>query len=177
VNDNSSALRKSRSWASHPKGYFQPGVLAVTGDHRVLYRWRCRPTRQNVGGAVERPTPEHVWSEVQSRLTGAADEPGLDDAPVLDTKAPPWPLFILMLLAHGWFVRPKVFPLGRTDDKPSANPQAMVPRLLGFAGLWIAAFALLPAAWVSLALAAWVAFVWPGVAQIHREFQNVKDPA
>ena len=61
----------SRPWASHPKGYFQPGVLAVEpglrtrllpGPRRVLYRWRCRPVRQNMSGAGQRPTSQYVWS-------------------------------------------------------------------------------------------------------------------
>ncbi|MDX1736556.1 MAG: hypothetical protein R3228_19410, partial [Halioglobus sp.] len=41
---------------SHPKGYFQPGVLAIDDAGRVLYRWRGIPTRRNMGGATERPT-------------------------------------------------------------------------------------------------------------------------
>ncbi len=141
----------------------------------MLYRWRCRPTRKNVGGAVERPTPEHVWAEAQSRLTGTREEPGLDDSPALDTKAPPWPLFVLLLLAHGWFVRPKPFPLGRADDSQSANPRGVIPRVVGFIGAWVAAFVFLPTVWVTLALVAWCVLVWPGVAEIHREFQNVPD--
>ena len=53
---------------AHPKGYFQPGVLALArgpgcaarcraAGHRILYRWRGVPTRHNNGGATERPTP------------------------------------------------------------------------------------------------------------------------
>ena len=48
-------------WVSHPKGYFQPGVLALSREGRVLYRWRCRPTRQNVGGASGRPTTRYAF--------------------------------------------------------------------------------------------------------------------
>ncbi len=55
-------------WVSHPKGYFQPGVLALSRTGRVLYRWRCRPNRRNIGGAVARPTAPHVWSRVQVAL-------------------------------------------------------------------------------------------------------------
>ena len=51
-----------RPWVSHLKGYFQPGVLAVDRGGRVLYRWRCRPTRDNMSGAGQRPTPQHgAW--------------------------------------------------------------------------------------------------------------------
>ena len=97
----------------------------------------------------------------------------MDDSPELDRKAPPWSLFVLMLLAHGWFLRPKPFPLGRPNEKPSAHPATIIPRILAFVGAWIAAFALLPTSWVALALAAWGALVWPDVAEIHRAFQNV----
>ena len=48
---------RMRSWASHPKGYFQPGVLAVGRGGRILYRWRCRPQYSNMNGAGQRPTP------------------------------------------------------------------------------------------------------------------------
>jgi hypothetical protein len=40
-------------------------------------------------------------------------------------------------------------------------------------GAWIAAFVFLPTGWVALGLVAWAALVWPGVAVVHREFQNV----
>ena len=161
-----------RPWASHPGGYFQPGVLALSREGRVLYRWRCRPTHQNIGGALQRPTPEHVWSHVQTRLTDGTGDAPLDTEPEFDAKAPPWPLFVLMLLAHGWFWRPRPFPLGRPEDAPSANPQAMIPRFLGFAAAWVAAFTLLPTPWAAVALVAWVALVTPGVIELGREFQH-----
>ena len=171
-----SALLTTRFWAAHPKGYFQPGVLALTSEGRVLYRWRGRPTRKNMGGATERPTAEHTWSQVQSRLRAApAEEPPLDDSPALDMKGIPWVLFLAMLLAHGWFLRPKTFPYTRSDEEPSANPVYMIPRIVGFVGAWAAAFAFMPTGWVALALAGWLALVWPGLARIHRGFQNVPE--
>ncbi|MCH2171982.1 hypothetical protein MK489_14445 [Myxococcota bacterium] len=169
----SQGLLKFRSWASHPKGYLQPAVLALTPEGRVLYRWRCRPTRQNVGGAISRPTPGHVWRNIQARLERDCEEPELDDAPELDQQAPPWSLFVLMLMAHGWFLRPRPFPLGRANEKPPAHPARMIPRILAFAGIWIGAFALLPKGWVALALTAWAVLLWRGVTKIHREFQNI----
>lgn len=168
-------LQKARSWAAHPKGYFQPGVLALTKEGRVLYRWRCRPTRANVGGAIERPTPDYVWSQIQNRLDGPIEDAPLDHTAEMDTNPAPWPLFVSLLLAHGWFIRPKVFPLPREDEPKWVGPQKMFPRLIGFIALWIAAFAFLPTLWVGLALAAWAAFVWPGIAEVNREFQNVPE--
>ncbi len=150
-------------------------MLALTKEGRVLYRWRCRPTRKNVGGAVERPTPDYVWEQVQKRLDGPAEDAPLDHHAEMDVKPPPWPFFVSLLLAHGWFIRPKVFPLGRPDDAQSAKPQQMIPRVIGFIALWLAAFAFLPTLWVGAALAAWAAFVWPGIARVNREFQNVPE--
>lgn len=167
------ALQRERAWVSHPLGYFQPGVLALAQEGRVLYRWRCRPTRQNIGGAAARPKPEYTWKEIQSRLAAGCSEPALDASPELDMRPPPWPLFVLMLLAHGWFRRPRPFPLGREGDTPSANPRAMIPRALGFVAAWAAAFALLPTGWVALALLAWGVLVGPSVIALHRAFQNV----
>ena len=168
-------LKQARSWAEHPKGYFQPGVLALTQDGRVLYRWRCRPTRKNVGGAVERPAPEYVWTQTKARLDGPAEDAPLDDTAEMDVKPPPWPFFISLLLAHGWFIKPTVFPLSRPGDPDNVHPASVIPRLIGFVVLWLAAFAFLPTVWVAGALVAWGIFVWPGIAQIHREFQNVPD--
>jgi hypothetical protein len=51
---------------------FQPGVLSLASDGRVLYRWRGRPTRKNMGGATERPTAEHVFNRVSSALAAAS---------------------------------------------------------------------------------------------------------
>ena len=171
--NNEAALLTTRSWAAHPKGYFQPGVLALTSQSRVLYRWRGRPTRKNMGGAAERPTPGHVWSQVQPRLEGPAEEPELDDSPELDIRGVPWLLFLAMLLAHGWFLRPKTFPSGRADEQPSANPLSMFPRIAVFLAAWVAAFVFLPTGWVALALIAWGALVGPGLAKIQRGFQNI----
>ena len=44
---------------------------------------------------------------------------------------------------------------------------------LFFAG-WIAAFALLPAGWVALALLAYAAIAAPGIVEVHRAFQSVE---
>ncbi len=164
---------RSRSWAAHPKGYFQPGVLALTSEGRVLYRWRCRPTHKNMSGAGQRPTPAYVWTQMQSRLADGTHDAELDESPEFARQDMSWPFFVAILLAHGWFLRPKAFPLGRVDDKPSAKPQRMKWRIAIFVGAWIAAFALLPTGWVALGLAAWGALAFPGVVEIHRQFQNV----
>ena len=75
-NKNYGHLRH-RPWASHPKGYYQPGVLALTSEGRVLYRWRCRPTRDNMSGAGGRPAAAYTWNQVRSRLADG-EEASLD---------------------------------------------------------------------------------------------------
>ncbi|NNL86328.1 MAG: hypothetical protein HKP27_11775 [Myxococcales bacterium] len=169
-NENSGHLRE-RQWASHPKGYYQPGVLALAKDGRVLYRWRCRPTRDNMSGAGGRPAALYTWDQIESRLSGGA-EPALDETAELAGHQLSWPHFLLILLAHGWFIRPKAFPLGRPGDKPSANSAKMMRRVGWFVAAWVAAFILLPATWVLVGLAAWGVLMIPGLVEIYGQFQH-----
>lgn len=163
------------SWRSNPKGYYQPGVLVLSREGRVLYRWRCRPTRRNTGGATRRPTPEHVWTRVQAALAEGAEAPDVahDDNPVFDWGANPWPFFVLMLLANGWFLRPQVFDhRGGEFDVPRRLRRASL-RLAVFVAAWGLALWWLPAWVVLLAFAAWVAKIYPAIRAIHVGFQNV----
>ena len=166
-----------RPWASHPKGYFQPGVLAADRDGRVLYRWRCRPTRDNMSGAGQRPTPQHVWAQIRSRLGAGKGAPDaeLDEAPEFRHQDASWPLFVGLMLAHGWFVRVRAFPLARDGDRPSVQPAKMKRRAAIFTGAWLAAFALLPATWVAAALVAWAAVAGLAVAEVTQQFQHIPD--
>lgn len=166
-------------WVSHPKGYFQPGVLALRREGRVLYRWRCRPTRENVGGAVARPTSDHVWSRVQAALAeppGAADA-AFDEAPVLDTPPVPWPLFVSLLFANGWFLRPVPFDQRAGEDTVGRRQRNAMLRIPLFVAAWVAAALLLPAWSVALAFVGWVAWIVPRVRMINRLFQNVASDA
>jgi peroxiredoxin len=159
---------------SHPKGYFQPGVLAIDANARVLYRWRGVPTRKNIGGAIQRPTADHVF-ECITTARGSDADAELDPNPVLDSRAAPWPLFVALLIANGWFIRPRPFPY--VEGGPSA-PKRIVRvmiRLALFIGAWACAFAWLPSLWVGAALAAWLLWITPGVRFINEQFQNVPD--
>ena len=77
-------IQNGTDWTvEHPKGFFQPGVLALTQSSRILYRWRSVPSEKNLNGTVARPTPTHVWCGVEASLiagdaTGNADH---DDNP------------------------------------------------------------------------------------------------
>lgn len=182
MNTNNSAIEESRSWVAHPNGIFQPGILVLSKQGRVLYRWRSHPSRENLGGAIMRPTAEYVWEQIQLQLKDPSDDQAvdkqtdaaLDDAPKLDAKPISWTLFMLLLLAHGWFLGPKVFPDRRGDEK-MYTPNQMWPRFGVFAAGVIAAFVLLPTGWVVVGLVGWGAFVWPKIAKYNREFQNVTE--
>jgi peroxiredoxin len=161
---------------THPKGYFQPGVLALTPEHRILYRWRGVPTRHNNGGATERPTPGHVWQQIEQALAArGAPDAVLDRPPQVDMKGIPWTLFVLLLLANGNFWRPKGFALQRRGpDDVGARAKRATLKLALFGLAWITAFALLPAGWVALALLAYAAIAAPGIVEMHRAFQSVE---
>lgn len=176
VNEKTGHMQEAKAWASHLKGYFQPGTLALTNEGRVLYRWRCRPTRKNIGGAIMRPTAEYTWGEIMPRLHQTADvqpvDAPLDDDPTLDAKTVYWPLFILLLLANGWFLKPNVFPVGRKGEKVT-RPDQMWPRIAAFVAVIVGAFALLPLPWAAGLLVGWGVYVAPKVARYNREFQNI----
>ena len=78
-----------------------------------------------------------------------------------------------MMLAHGWFLRPKAFPLARPGDRPSADARRMKRRVAAFVAAWVVALAVLPTVWVALGLGAWVAIALPGVAALYRQFQHI----
>ena len=168
-------LQSGPTWLSHPKGYFQPGVLALSREGRVLYRWRCRPNRKNIGGAIARPTPSHVWSRVQAALHEPPDAPDVapDADPVLDSPPVPWPLFLALLLANGWFLRPVPFDQRPGKDTVPQRQRSAMRRIPLFVAAWIAAALVLPMWVVALAFAGWVAKVAPGIRRVNARFQNV----
>jgi hypothetical protein len=163
------------AWVSHPKGYFQPGVLALRREGRVLYRWRCRPNRQNVGGAIARPTPSHVWGRIQASLREPADAPDVapDSDPVLDSPPVPWPVFVALLFANGWFLRPIPFDQRSGRDTVPQRQRKALLRIPLFVAAWIAAGLLLPIWVVVVAFAVWLAKVVPGIRLVNARFQNV----
>ena len=172
-NERLSFLKQSKGdgqdWEpTHPKGYFQPGVLVLGQEGQVLYRWRGVPTHNNIGGAVARPTASHVWSQIEevsrAGTQGGEDAP-LDEDPPLDVKGIPWALFVPLLIANGWFLNPRGF---RT---PAHIPIAAL-RVLGFTAAWLAAFVWLPTLPVLLVLALWAAYITPKIIWVGREFQN-----
>ena len=164
-------ITRDTSWTvTHPKGFYQPGVLALNSQ-RLLYRWQSVPNRENMGGAGGRPAEDYVWAEIQASLADTtAPDAALDATPVTGGKAPPFFMFSLMLMAHGWFVRPKAF----TYQGDGVNPLQRFPlvlfRLIVFIGCWMTAFTLLPAIWVGLALALYAPLAVLGIRKVYGTF-------
>ena len=172
-NENAGHLR-NRKWTSHPKGYYQPGVLAMHKSGRVLYRWRCVPKYSNMAGAGSRPEASYTWDSIRANLSADLDAP-LDVDPLLTYQPQSWPRFLLGMTAHGWFVRPKVFPLMREGDVPSADPEKMMRRVWAFLAMWLVLLVTLPSAWVFAAAGIWMLALTPGLIEIHKQFQNEPD--
>ena len=164
-------LTRDTSWSvTHPKGFYQPGVLVLNSE-RLLYRWQSIPNRENMGGAGGRPSEAYVWQEIQASLDETlATDASLDETPFTTGKAPPFFIFSLMLMAHGWFLRPKAF----TYQGDGVNPMQRFPlvllRLLVFIGCWIVSFSLLPTVWVSLALAVYAPLAILGIRRVYGTF-------
>ncbi len=166
---------RERKWASHPKGYYQPAVLAIHKTGRILYRWRCVPKFSNMNGSGGRPEAVYTWEKMQAQMDSTEDA-GPDIDPEMGSATANWPRYLFMLTAHGWFIRPKAFPLAREGDRKSARPSKLWWRLYGFLAFWLVLFIVLPIGWFGLAVLAWFAILTPGMIEIHHQFQNEPDP-
>ena len=155
-------LRRGANWqVEHPKGYFQPGVLALTDSGRVLYRWRSVPSAENLNGTLARPTASHAWHAIEQSLAAgdAAGDADHDDNPEIDSAPPPKALFIAALIANGWFLGVKSFAFSPGVRSVPARFAGAMSRWLLFMAFWVIALALLPTALVGLAFAAWVIWI------------------
>ena len=155
-------LQRGANWqVEHPKGFFQPGVLAITQSSRILYRWRSVPSDENLNGTVARPTPGHVWRALEAALPqgdGAGDA-AHDDNPEIDSPAPPRLVFIAALVANGWFMGLKSFVYSPGSEPTPIRFKKAFSRWPVFIALWIAAFIFLPTLWVAAALVAWALWI------------------
>lgn len=167
---------RERDWASHPNGYYQPGTVAIHKSGRVLYRWRCVPKYSNMSGAGGRPEARYTWRHMQEALAAETSQDAAPDRePLLGAPELSWFRFLLILVAHGWFIRPRAFPLLRDGDKAAVTPKDAMRRVWVFLGLWLVAALMLPAGWVLAAAALWLLALTPGLIEIHRQFQNEAD--
>ena len=156
-------LRRGADWeVEHPKGFFQPGVLALTSSQRVLYRWRSVPSAENLNGTSMRPTAAHAWQRIEDAL-GAGDTAGdaaHDDHPVVDRGPPPRLLFFAAIIANGWFMRAKSFMYSPGSASIPARFKAAFSRWIFFVLFWSVALVMLPLGLVGLAFTGWL--VWIG---------------
>ncbi|MFT5441325.1 MAG: hypothetical protein ACI8W3_000366 [Myxococcota bacterium] len=181
VNTKTELLVEAGSIFSHPKGYFQPGVLALDSNARVLYRWRGIPTRKNMGGATERPTADHVFNQVSLALASATSgtvtaDAELDTNPELDSRGLPWPLFMSLLVSNGWFIKPDTFGHRPGGPTPLTRIKRALIRIPFFVAAWAIAFAYLPSLWVGLALVGWGAWLTPKIRYFNEQFQSIPNP-
>ena len=165
---------RERGWASHPNGYYQPAVIAVDKSRRVLYRWRCVPKYSNMSGAGARPEARYTWDHMRVAMTSGQDA-ALDQAPVMGAPDLSWFKFLVIMTAHGWFLRPRAFPLLRDGGKAGVSPAKAMRRAYVFLTVWILALLLLPLQWAGIAAAVWLVALMPGLIEIHRQFQNEPD--
>lgn len=172
-NPDSGHLRE-RAWSSHPKGYYQPAVIAIDKSGRVLYRWRCVPRYSNMSGAGARPEARYTWDRMRMALRDQSDVE-LDKDPVMGAKDLSWFKFLVILTAHGWFLRPRAFPLLRDGHRAGVKPADAMRRAYLFLGVWILALWFLPVLWVGAAFTVWLLALTPGLIEIHRQFQNEPD--
>ena len=136
------------------------------------------PTRANIGGASERPTASYVYQRLTESLEQTDDNRDalLDNEPELDSKGRPFPLFVALLMANGWFIRPVPFLL--TNSKLSAlqRIKRATRRIPIFLAIWIAAFLILPANWVATAAVAYGIWLIPIVVMIYKGLQHIGEP-
>ena len=161
---------------SHPNGIYQPGVLSVNREGRVLYRWRSIPTNQNIGGAISRVTALHVWNNVKEAMSKpfvTPDSP-LDEQAELDRKGMPFPLFLLILFASGWFIKPNYFVMSAKDHslKQIDNQRRVALRRVAlFILFWLSVIILLPF-WVTVPLfMVWFIIVSPQAFKLYKSSQ------
>ena len=172
-NEDSGHLRE-RDWTHHPNGYFQPAVIALAETSQILYRWRCVPKYSNMSGAGGRPEARYTWDLMREALISREDAE-LDREPVMGAGDLSWFKFLVIMMAHGWFLRPRAFPLLRGGEKAGVTPTQAMRRAYLFLGTWLLALIVLPITWIAIAALIYVLAIIPGLVEIHRQFQNEPD--
>ncbi len=155
-------LQRGADWTvEHPKGYFQPGVLALTKEGRVLYRWRSIPSDANLNGTTARPTALHAWRQIEQSLAKDDEAPDapLDDNPEIDQGPPPKLVFFAALIANGWFLKVKAFAYNPGVASVPKRFMAAYARWIIFFAFWYGALQLLPTLAVLGGFSAWLAWI------------------
>ena len=116
-----------------------------------------------------------MWRQVEAARAepaGAADAP-LDLDPELDAGPTPFPIFVMILMANGWFLRPRLFTYRKGQGGIGGRLRMAMLRLAVFVAAWIVALFWLPTVVVALAFGTWLAIAIPGIREIVRGFQDV----
>ena len=176
-------LKRGADWeVEHPKGFFQPGVLALTNQRRVLYRWRSVPTAENLNGTTMRPTANHAWSRIEEALAAGDDAVDVahDDDPTFDSGPPPRPLFFAAIIANGWFLRARSFAYSPGSESVASRFKAAFTRWIYFFLFWAIALFVLPTGLVSVAFVGWLAWIALDVrgvmSQMDKQVELKADP-
>jgi hypothetical protein len=106
----------------------------------------------------------------------STDDAALDRQPLMGAGELNWFQFLFIMTAHGWFLRPRAFPLLRDGGKDAVTPGQAMRRVWIFLGLWVASLMAFPAQYVAYAFGVWLLLLTPGMIEIHRQFQNEPDP-
>ena len=155
-------IQRGAEWVvEHPKGFFQPGVLALSKSGRILYRWRSVPSPQNLNGTVARPRAEYVWKAVDTSLAGGdhGGDAAIDENPSVDSNPPPRILFIAALIANGWFIKAQSFIYSPGVDETPQRFARAFKRWPVFIAVWILAYLLLPSTLVTMVLLVWIIWI------------------
>ena len=156
------------------KGLLSAGDACNSQIRANTLSLRCVPKFSNLSGAGARPEAKHVWSIIKANITKSHDAE-IDKKPKMAYKELSLFQFLINGSVHGWFLRPKMFPLARQGDTPSANPSRMGWRMATSIAFWSALFQMLPVGWSSTLLGLWLAIYVPGLIGLHNTFQNEPD--
>ncbi len=120
-----------------------------------------------------------MHKDVQEALAQAPDTPDslLDEDAELDSNGYPFPLFLLILFASGWFIKPNYFVMSTKNHslKQIKNQlrvaKRRIPLLIVF---WIAASVLFPYWVTALIFMVWITIIAPQVYKLYRwqQFNN-----
>lgn len=137
-----------------------------------------------MSGAGGRPEARYTWDLIKGALSFGKEASGrekfgqdaeLDREPMMGAGNLSWFKFLVIMTAHGWFLRPRAFPLLRDGSKASVTPSQAIRRAYLFLGLWVLALAFLPISWVAVSALLYAIALTPGLIEIHRQFQNKPD--
>lgn len=168
-------LQRGANWkVEHPKGFFQPGVLVLTNEQRVLYRWRSVPSDKNLSGTAARPTAGHVWAQLKKSLDAgdAAGDAAHDDNPEIDRAPPPRIVFFAALIANGWFLRAKSFVYSPGVGSVPARFKAAFSRWLLFFLFWMLAIVFLSPLLVAAAFVGWVVWIQHDLRRVLSDLED-----